>query len=176
VTDDALEARRDRLVGDREIRRILLEDRGHGLARRVRMEGPLPREHLVEDRAESEDVRARVGGPALDLLGRHVAESSHDDARLRPGGRGRQTRLRPRFSFRLSELGEAEVEDLHAAVLRDEEVLGLEVSVDDPLLVRRRETLRDLQGVVDRLALREAATRELRAEVLSLQQLGNDVG
>ena len=50
----------------------------------------------------------------------------------------------------LRQLRQPEVEDLDAAVLRDEEVLGLQVPVDDALVVRGGETLRDLDGVVDR--------------------------
>ena len=41
---------------------------------------------------------------------------------------------------------EAEVEDLGVAVLREEDVLGLEVAVDDPLLVGGGEALGDLVG------------------------------
>ena len=37
------------------------------------------------------------------------------------------------------------------AVLGDEEVLGLQVPVDDPLLVGRGEALGDLQRIVDGL-------------------------
>ena len=42
------------------------------------------------------------------------------------------------------ELREAEVEDLHVTILRHEHVLGLQVPVDDPLLVGRGEAARDL--------------------------------
>ena len=44
------------------------------------------------------------------------------------------------------QLGQAEVEDLDVPVLRDKDVLGLDVAVDDPLLVRRGEALRDLDA------------------------------
>ena len=76
----------------------------------------------------------------------------------------------------MRQLGEAEVEDLDAAVLRDEEVLGLQVAVDDPLLVRRGEAVRDLQRVVDRLSRRQLPARERRAQRLAFEQLLNDVG
>ncbi len=175
VADDPLEAGRDVLVGDGEIRRVFLQDRRHRVGRRVAVEGALAREHLVEDRAEGEDVAARVGGPAADLLGRHVAERAHDDAGLRGGGRGREIGgLAPLLGVR--QLGEAEVEDLHPAVVGDEEVLGLQVPVDDPLLVRGGEAVDDLERVVDRLARRERAAREDRAQRLAFEELLDDVG
>ena len=92
-----------------------------------------------------------------------------------PRGGGRQVRdLAALLGVR--ELGEAEVEDLHAAVVGDEDVLGLQVPVDDPLLVRRREAADDLERVVDRLARRELAAGEDRAQRLALEQLLDDVG
>ena len=175
VADDALEAGRDVLVGDGEIRRIFLQDRRHRVGGRVAVEGALAREHLVEDRAEGEDVGARVGGLAAHLLGRHVAERAHDDAGLRARGRGREVGgLATLLGVR--QLGEAEVEDLHPAVVGDEDVLGLEVPVDDPLLVRRREAVDDLECVVDRLARARAPAREDRPQRVAFEELLDDVG
>ncbi len=175
VAHDPFEAGRDVLVRDGEVRRVFLQDRRHGVGRRVAVEGALAREHLVEDRAEGEDVAPRVGGPAADLLGGHVAERAHDDAGLRGGGRGWEIGgLAPLFGVR--QLGEAEVEDLHPAVVGDEDVLGLQVPVDDSLLVRGGEAVDDLERVVDRLALREAAAREGRAQRLAFEELLDDVG
>jgi hypothetical protein len=176
VADDALEARRDLLVRDGEVRRLLLEDRGHRLARGVGLERAPSREHLVEDRAEGEDVGARVGGLALDLLRRHVAQRAHDDAGLGAGARRREIGLRPRAALGLRQLGEAEVEDLDPPVLRHEDVLGLQIPVDDALVVRGRQAMRDLDRVVDRLPRREASRRKLRAQRLALEQLLDDVG
>src|ERR1019366_10385851 len=60
VGDEALEPRRHVLVRDRKIRWILLQDRRDRLGRRLAVERPLPREHLVQDRPEREDVAARI--------------------------------------------------------------------------------------------------------------------
>src|SRR5207249_9195658 len=69
-----------------------------------------------------------------------------------------------------------EIEDLDAPVVRRENVLGLEIAVNDPFLMSSREPVRDLDRVLDRLAGREAAARELLAQRLSLEELLDDVG
>ena len=73
--------------------------------------------------------RARVGGPARGLLGRHVLGRAHRHARAGQAALAR--------GLGLGRLGDAEVEHLDevgGAVARDQEdVLGLEVAVDDAL-------------------------------------------
>ena len=72
----------------------------------------------------------------------------------------------PRFQG-LDPLGQPEVEDLDVPVPRDEHVLGLEVPVDDSALVRRRESLRDLEPRSPSLAsARSRAHRASRAACL----------
>ena len=65
----------------------------------------------------------------------------------------------------MRQLGETEVEDLHAPVLGHKDVLGLQVPVHDALLVRRREPVDDLERVVDGRPRRELAGGELRRSV-----------
>ncbi len=176
MPDDALEPRLHVLVRRREIRRLLLEDRRHRLRGRVAVKRPRARECLVEDRTEGKDVRARVGGFAFHLLGRHVAESPHDHARLRRGRRGRQVGLRTDGAVGLRQLRETEVEDLDAAVFGDEQVFGFQVAVHDPLFVRRRQAARDLDRVVRGLAHRQRPARHSRPKRFALEQLLHDVG
>ena len=47
--------------------------------------------------------------------------------------------------------------------------------MDDATLVRRRESPRDLHGVVDRLTFRHGAVPQPLAERLAFEQLGDDV-
>jgi hypothetical protein len=63
------------------------------------------------------------------------------------------------------DLRDAEVDDLHevgAAVAVDEEdVLGLEIAVDDALVVGRAQRLRDLRGDLDQRAIGRQRRRQL---------------
>ena len=60
-------------------------------------------------------------------------------------------------------------------VSRDEEILGLQVAMDDALAVRRGETPRNLERVVDSLLLRDRTGVELSAQRLSLEKLHHRV-
>ena len=116
-----------------------------------------------------------IGRLALHLLGRHVTGRSHDDARLRRRGLGRDPGQWTRARLRTRQLREPEVEDLDAAVFGDEEVLGFQVAMDDPLLVRRREPARDLGRVVEHLAYRDPASGQPLAQRLAFEELRDDV-
>ncbi len=91
-----------------------------------------------------------------------------------PSGDGLQVGLALLHRLGL-ELRQTEVEDLDAAVPGEEQVLGLQVPMDDPLLVGRGEALGDLHRVVDRLADRDRARAEAAPERLALEQLRDDV-
>ncbi len=110
-----------------------------------------------------------------DLLGRHVTHRSEDHARLGPGSRRRKLRLFLRTRLRLLQLCQAEVENLHPAVPRDKEVLGLQVPVDDAFLVRRGQTVRDLDRIVDRLARGESSGGDPASQRFPFQELCDDV-
>ena len=59
---------------------------------------------------------------------------------------------------------------------RDEDVLRFQVAVDDPLLVGRRETSRDLECVLHRVARTDGPSREVLAQSRPLEELHDRVG
>ena len=174
MTDDAVEGGRDRGHGGGQGLRLFAQDRAERVGRRLAVERPLARDHLVEDCSQTEQIRATVHRLRAHLLRRHVADRSqhHAGARARGDG-GVLAGHRPLVGPH--QLGEAEVEDLDAAVPGQEEILGLQIPVDDALLVRRRETMRHLARDVDGLADRQRACLQAVAQRLALEQLRDDV-
>ena len=120
--------------GRRERRLVARGDRRHRVATLSAVKGPGPRQHLVEDGAGAKrSERWSAGGPAP---ARATCSRRPEDV---PGAVKAGVRSgRLVSSVRAHPLREAEVEDLHAAVVRDEEVLGLQVAVDDALRAPRR--------------------------------------
>jgi len=141
--------------------RLLAEDRLGALER------ALARDHFVQHGAKREQVGARVHGLSAHLLGRHVPDRAHHGARVghgrhRFGGAGVRPRRRPR---------QTEVENLHLSVGEQEQVLGLQIAVEQGLVVGGAETTRDLDGDLGRLANGQGARLEALAQRLALEQL-----
>ena len=140
--------------GQRQRLGFLPDDRDERLRSGLSLERALARGHLVDDRAEGELIGAVIHGLAARLLGRHVSGCSHDGARFgrRDDGGGKDRRVLRR---RLGQLGQAEVEDLDVAVLRDHQVLGLQVAMDDARGVSLGEAFGDLGGEVEEAPSRQ---------------------
>ena len=100
------------------------------LRRRVPGEGMRARQQLVRHDAPGVEIRAVVHRLADGLLRRHVGGGTERASRLRQRGRGRAIRG-PGGGERL---GDAEVGD-HRGPVREEHVLGLDVAMDDALVV-----------------------------------------
>ncbi len=112
-------------------RRLVAQDGRDEPKVRVGGERPASRQHLVEHRAEREDVRPRGYGSPFGLLGRHVGRRAHDEAWTRvEAGHG------VLGLTALDELRQAEVEDLGAAVAGYQDVGWLDVAMDDAASVR----------------------------------------
>ena len=108
-------------------------------------------------------ARLSTGLPSR-LLGTHVGRGAEDHPRLRHRRRrdGRRLRhIRATRADRLHRLRQAEVQHLHRAVGAHLDVGGLEIAVDDPLLVRRLERLGDL--LRDRAAPRRSGSARARS-------------
>ena len=159
---------------------VLPHHRGEDVRDRLALEQLAAGQHLEEDGAESPNVGAFVDGLPARLLRRHVGCGAEQEAGL-GAAVGQRRRLRQRTAtgsdpgrVARPRLGEAEVEHLHLAVRADLHVRGLEVAVDDPLLVggleRLGDLLRDRHGLVER----DAAAGDALREVLPLGQLEDE--
>ena len=140
----------------------------------VLAERTLPRQHLVKDDSESEDVGAAVGRLAVDLFGRHVGDGADDASTLgveRSGwGFGCQV------LFGQHQLGEAEIQDLDSAVVGEEYVLRFEITMDDPLVVRRGKALSDGCRILHRLSRRQVPAGDALTKRFPFEQLHDRVG
>ena len=156
------------------VRRRLVQVCGDDIPHALEDKRPSATGDLEQDAAERVDIRSRVGDArAAALLGRHVVRCPHDQARARRLDAGE-----PRFT---GELGDPEVEDLHALAaghLRigdEEQVGGLEIAMRDAGGMRCLQDIRDLAPdpaargrVVSRLA-------KPRPEGLALEHLHHEV-
>ena len=142
-----------------------------------------PRGHLVEDRSERELVGAVVEGQPARLLGRHVAHRARARCPPRVCGEGDSGQVAGGRSNGCScpsavaaQLDEAEVEDLHEAVVGDHDVLGLQVAVDDAGGVGLGQAVRDLARDVQRRRRPSGRPGEIVAQAAAVDQLHHDVG
>ena len=120
------------------------------------------REHLVHDDADAVDVGRGRRAAAAGLLGRHVTRGADD---RRAGAVGAA----------LGEPGDAEVAYLQPPLERDQDVGGLDVTVDHALGVGLCERLAELLGDPGRLPRRDRAALEPRSQALPIYQLGHVV-
>ena len=116
-----------------------------------RLEEAPPGGQLEEDDPDGEDVASPVDGLAAGLLGRHVRDLALEAPAL-------GVLARPRVA-----LGDPEVDDLHVAAERDDDVLRRDVPMNDvqrrsvevALLVRVREAGADAEHDRERVLHRE---------------------
>ena len=105
---------------------------------RVRLKGQLAGEHLEHHDADRIDVAARVGKGAAGLLGTDVVHRA--DGLVGDGLGGAAGKA-----------GNAKIGDLDRPVREQHDVLGLDVPVDDALVVRMLQRPQNLNGEVQRL-------------------------
>src|SRR5262245_58571595 len=130
-------------------------------------------EKLVQHDAKREHVASRVNRLASRLLGRHVRDGADDDA-------SHGARLGQGFADergRLVQLRQAEVRQLPVAALRDQDVLGLDVTMQDAGVVRGSRTISRANEHLDDVlppswarldpVPQRASLNELRDEVLT---------
>ena len=155
--------------------RLLAQDRGERVGRAVAGEEPPAGQALEQADAERPEVGSRIDGGALGLLGRHVGRrpedlATHGGGESQGGGVGRRPH-RVIGDVGHQRLGQTEVEDLDVPGRGHLDVGGLEVAVDDALLVRCLEAFRDLQEERDRLVDRDRAASDAIGQRLAVDQL-----
>ena len=148
----------------RDPRRFEVQNRAdeRGLARS--RERALAGDHLVQHRAEGEDVGAGIDVVALQLLGRHVGQRAEN---LPVEGERRGRRL---LGDAAGHLGQAEVEQLGAG-LGEHHVARLQVAMHDPGAMREGQALGDLDRAGDRLGRRHRSLRQPRRQRLAVELL-----
>ena len=114
-----------------------------------------------------------VGGFAAGLFWRQIAEGANDHSRA---GEASKSWRAGRVVHQFGLLGcQAEVEDFEPAVARQEEVLGLDVTVSDALVMRRSETLGDSARVLGGFADSDGPSPESSTKGLALENLRDNV-
>ena len=163
--DDGLDLRGD--VGRERVGFRLLDLLEH-LEERIATERGLAREHLIEGRAEREDVGPVVDATGVgELLGRHVAGRAEGGAGRGVGGR----------HFLGHDLRQPQVGELHLPAPGEQDVGRLDVAVDQPDLVERLaqrlgDRLGDLHGSPDGDGVSLA---EVSLQRLPIDELHDDV-
>ena len=151
MADDALERGRDVLVRGSEISWVLVKGRAHRVRVRSPLERALAREHFIENGAEGENVRPAVRRLSPNLLRGHVAHGAPDPSQVRVVGGGGC--LRGVLVAWSRQLRQSKIEDLEPPVPGHEKIPGLEITMDDAVIVSGREPMsdldRDLHGLAD---------------------------
>ena len=76
---------------------------------------------------------------------------------------------------RIQKLGQAKVQNLCVAIGSDENVFGLQITVDNSFFVSGREPARDLGAILDGLARRNCTGHQSIAHGLAFQKFGDNV-
>ena len=132
---------------------------------RISIKGPLACQQLVQHNACRKEVGPCINRAALNLLGRHVFEGS-DHRALGTGG-----------LTRVLDSGHPKVGQLDASAGFNQQVSGLDVAVNNALLVRvvkrRQQALHDGQGLLQRV---DITFVKMVFEVIALNELHHQVG
>ena len=147
--------------------------------RRVSTERQFTGGHVIEHHPERKQIRARVHFLASSLFGRHVRHRSQQRARRAQqffrerGLRGDADCFRDRAVLR-RQLCQAEIQDLHLAVLRDQYVFRLQVAMHHAFGVRRVQRVGDLDAEFDDLLDFQRLSMDSLPQVRPFQPLHHD--
>ena len=151
LEDDVLEIRGNlgHELPDRD--RVLVQDRVRHRHRLIADEGKLPRQELVHENAEREEIGPAVHLLAGHLLRGHVGRGSHDGSALRDRAPAR-------------DLGKTEVHHLDPALGRALDVRPLDVPVHDSVGMGLAKRIQDLEAQVHDLVPGEGSLLDQLAE------------
>jgi hypothetical protein len=149
LVDDPLHLARTFVRDVHEWRALGVEDSAECFDLRFSGEREFPRRHPVQQDPEGKQIAAVVHRLAPRLLGTHVGHGPEDlprDRQLLADRVQRRVHLDVRAFrqlVRLHQLGQPEIEDLDLVVVGHQQVVGLQIAVDDPTLVRVVQCLGD---------------------------------
>ena len=129
----------------------------------------------MQDHPQREDIGPVVQRFALQLLGGHVGHGAHHDA-VTGVKVGRHLGVQGLLRLRRRDLGQAEIQDLDAAVRRDHHVAGLEIAVDDALVVGGGEGLGQRRADLDDPLDRHPTLGDEAVKRLTFDQLHHEEG
>ena len=156
----------------RSVVQDVVEDDGAGRAGERLLAGG----QLIEDTAEREEVAARVEFLATRLFGRHVGDSADGGAGTgEEHSLGIDEGLAAKVCMAIGqEFGEAKIENFDGATVGDENVGGLDVTMDDAFFVRGVEGVGELDADVDGARNGEETEGNQFVEGLAFEQLHGD--
>ena len=120
-------------------RRLFVQNGGHDGDSGISGEGAPSAEHFVKNKTKRENIRARIHGLGLGLLGRHVGGGAQDCSGLRHADGSSGIRL----AADAAQLRQPKIEQLDAGS-RHQDIGGLQIAMRDALGVRGRERISDL--------------------------------
>src|SRR5208282_5887606 len=133
--------------------------------------------HLVQNRTEREQVRASIKFLPSNLLRRHIRHSSQRTAGTGEMFLGLDSRGASGNRLEFSRhLGQPEIENLRLTSIRNEDVRGLDVAMDDAFGVSCIEPIGNLDAQIKHLLDPQRLARDPVSERLTLQQFHGDEG
>ncbi|OFW47357.1 MAG: hypothetical protein A3J29_23325 [Acidobacteria bacterium RIFCSPLOWO2_12_FULL_67_14b] len=151
--------------GHRERGGLITKNSGQHVRRGGSGEGAAAGDHLVQQRPKTEDIGTVIERLSLRLFRRHVTDRPQHRAGRGPGGIRR---------IGLHHLGDTEIQQLRRAAV-DEHIRGLQVTVQDALVVRGLEGAGDLDGQRRRPIRCDRSMQRKALDVLHHEIVGADV-
>ena len=128
---------------------------------------------LAKASASQSSIASISADLALHLLRRHVADGAHYLASF---GLGHRYAIKILCGSRKpAKFREPEVQDFQAAAAGNKDVLRLQIAMNNILLMRRREAVRQLGRQVNRFTGRHSRSRDSLTQGFAFQQFGDNV-